>query len=125
MSLHTPFIILRIIAFAALGVLGVFIFGVDPATLNIAGHGFFFFSVWLLVASSVALGLLSLARRFLDESAVRAYLPAALRQGVLIGAYVVGIALTQFLGYLTWWIALLVLAFLLLIEFTARQLHRS
>lgn len=125
MHFSTLLIILRIIALAALGILGVFIFGVDPVTLTVAGQGFFFLALWLLVMVSVMLGLLSLARRFLDESAAWAYFPAAARQGLLIGVYVAGMALAQFLGYLVWWVALLALVLVLLIEFTARQLHRS
>lgn len=125
MRLHTFAIILRSLALAALGVLGVFIFGVDPATLTFAGRGLFFLALWLLVATIIALGLSSLARRFLDERAAEAYLPGAFRQGGLVGVYVSGMALAQFLGYLTWWLALLTLAFILLIEFTIRQFARS
>ena len=125
MHLHTWLNILRLTLLAALGVLGVFIFGVDPVTLTIAGQGLFFFALWLLVAAGVTHGLLSLASRFLDESAARAYLPGAVRQGVLVGIYVASLALAQFLGYLVWWVALLALALILLLEFTARQFHRS
>lgn len=125
MRLHTFTLILRLLTLAALGVLGVFIFGVDPGALTFAGRGLFFFALWLLTAAGVSLGLVSLGRRFLDERGAAAYLPGALRQGALIGFYIVTIALTQFLGYLTWWILLLALALILLIEFTVRQFNRS
>lgn len=125
MRLHTFALILRLLALAALGVLGVFIFGVDPTTLTIAGQGLFFLALWVFVAALVGQGLGVLAGRFLDERGAMAYLPGALRQGILIGLYVSGVALAQFLGYLTWWIALLAFALILLIEFTARQFNRS
>jgi hypothetical protein len=125
MRLYTFALILRLLSLAALGVLGVFIFGVDPASLTLAGQGLFFFALGLFFAAGVTLGLVSLANRFLDERAATAYLPGALRQGCLVGLYVSGIATAQFLGYLTWWIVLLALAFILLIEFTVRQFSRS
>lgn len=118
-------IILRLLALAALGVLGVFIFGVDPTTLTIAGRGAFFSALGLFVAALIALGLIALARRFLDERAAEAYASSAFRQGGLLGLYVTAVALAQFLGYLTWWLALLAFALVLLIEFTVRQFHRS
>lgn len=125
MRLSTSVIILRLLALAALGVLGVFIFGVDPVTLTVAGQGVFFLSLALFVAALFALGLISLARRFLDERAAEVYVLSAFRQGLFLGLYVAGMALAQFLGYLAWWLALLALALVLLIEFTVRQFQRS
>lgn len=125
MRLSPSVIIARIIALAALGVLGVFIFGVDPLTLTLPGQALFFISIWGFIAALVFSGLVSLARRFLDERGAEAYLGGALRQGILLGFFVSGVALAQFSHYLTWWGALLFLAFVLLIEFTARQFHRS
>ncbi len=125
MRLIASVITLRLLALAALGVLGVFIFGVDPMTLTMAGQGVFFSSLALLVAALVALGLISLARRFLDERAAEAYVLGAFRQGVLLGLYVASMALAQFLGYFAWWLALLALALALLIEFTVRQFRHS
>ncbi len=116
-------ILLRFSALAVLGVLGVFIFGVDPASLTLAGQGIFFLLLGVFVCVSVTLGLLALARRFLPTSAVEAYLPAATRQGALIGFSVAAIAFMQFSGYLTGWAALLVFALVLLIEFTVRQFN--
>lgn len=124
MRLSTSVITLRLLALAALGVLGVFIFGVDPVTLTIAGQGVFFSSLMLCVAALLALGLLALARRFLDERAAEAYVPSAFRQGLLLGLYVACLALSQFLGYFAWWLALLAFALVLLIEFTVRQFQR-
>ncbi|MFZ1626882.1 MAG: hypothetical protein WAT81_03720, partial [Candidatus Moraniibacteriota bacterium] len=98
---------------------------VDPVSLTLAGRGLFFFALWLFATAGVALGLVSLARRFLDERGARAYVPAALRQGGLIGLYVSSIAVAKFSGYLTWWVLLLALALILLIEFTSRQFNRS
>jgi hypothetical protein len=125
MRLSPSVITARIIALAALGVLGVFIFGVDPLTLTIPGHVLFFFSIWALITAFVFLCLVSLATRFLATRAAEAYLSGALRQGGLVGIFVVGLTLAQFFRYLTWWGALLSLALVLLIEFTARQFHRS
>ncbi len=125
MQLHTAVIILRLLALAALGVLGVFIFGVDPVTLTIAGQTLFFFSFWLMVTAVATLGLVSLARRFLAEPAACTYLPSALRQGTLIGGYAMGMVLAQYVDALVWWVALLSLVLVLLIEFTARQFSRS
>lgn len=124
MRLSPSVITARIIALAGLGVLGVFIFGVDPLTLTIPGQILFFFSFWALVTAIIFLGLTSLAMRFLDRRAAEAYLSGALRQGSLIGLFAAGIALAQFFRYLTWWGALLFLALILLIEFTSRQFHR-
>lgn len=124
MRLSPSIITARIIALAALGVLGVFIFGVDPLTLTTPGQVLFFFSLWASVAALVFLTLAGLATRFLDARAAEAYLPGALRQGGLIGIFVAGIAVAQFFRYLTWWGALLFLALVLLIEFTSRQFHR-
>ncbi len=125
MRLSTSVIILRLLALAALGVLGVFIFGVDPVTLTLVGQGVFFLSLMLFVSALFTLGLLALAERFLDERAAEAYVPSAFRQGLLLGLYIACLALAQFLGYFAWWLALLALALILLIEFTVRQFQHS
>lgn|GEM_PF-4141058 len=125
MRLSIVVITSRLLALAALGVLGVFIFGADPSTLTIWGQICFFLALTVLVSLFVLLGLLNLARRFLDERAAEAYLGTAFRQGILLGLYATGVALAQFLGYLTWWGALLFFALILLIEFTFRQFRQS
>lgn len=125
MRLSTSVIILRLLALAALGVLGVFIFGVDPVTLTLVGQGVFFLSLMLFVSALFTLGLLALAERFLDERAAEVYVPSAFRQGLLLGLYIACLALAQFLGYFAWWLALLALALILLIEFTVRQFQHS
>lgn len=125
MRLSPSLVTARIIALAGLGVLGVFIFGTDPTALTIPGRTLFFCSLWALVASLVSLILLSLARRFLDERATEAYVLSAFRQSGLVASLVTGIASAQFFRLLTWWNALLFLALVLLIEFTARQFNRT
>lgn len=117
-------ILLRLLALAASSVLGVFVFGVDPMALTTVGQGVFFLSLMLFVAALTALTLLALARRLLDGRAAETYVLSAFRQGLLLGLYIACLALAQFLGYFAWWLALLALAFVLLIEFTARQFQR-
>ena len=124
MRLYPSVITARIMALVALGVLGVFVFGVDPLTLTLSGQSLFFFSFFVLVTTFVFLALLALATRFLDARAAEAYLPGALRQGALLGVCLSGLAAAQFFHYLTWWGALLFFAFILLVEFTVRQFHR-
>ncbi len=125
MRLHTSVIILRLTALAALGVLGVFIFGVDPSTLTVWGQTLFFSSLFFLIFALVVLILLALAEKFLNTEMAQAYQLGALRQGTLIGLFLTGVALAQFLGYLTWWLPLLALALALLVEFTFRRMSPS
>jgi hypothetical protein len=66
-----------------------------------------------------------LAEKFLDADAAEAYQRGAFRQGTLIGLYLTGVTLAQFFGYLTWWLLLLALALVLLVEFTARRISHS
>jgi hypothetical protein len=124
MTLRTTVILLRLFALAAFGTLGVFVLGVDPDALTLPGLGLFFFGVFLIIGASASLLLLLLAKRWLDPVAAEHYVGGALRQGVLLGAFVAGIAAARFAGFLVWWAALLYLAFLLLVEFTYRQLKR-
>ncbi|TXH07364.1 MAG: hypothetical protein E6Q06_03165 [Candidatus Moraniibacteriota bacterium] len=124
MRVHTAVILFRLLVFVALGVLGVFIFGVDPAALTVAGQTLFFVALWMLSTSAATLFLLTLARRFLSQSAFQGYLIGSVRQGALLGAWGTSLALAQFFGYLVWWFVLLALALILLIEFTVRQYSR-
>lgn len=117
--------LLRILALIALIVLGAFIFGVDPDILSLWGEGAFFLLLWLFLTALLGMGLLSLARRFLrSETALKGYRVSAVRQGILLGAFITFLAIAQYHSFFAWWIALLSFVFVLLIEFTLRRFSR-
>lgn len=106
--------------FALIAFLGVVI-AIDPDTTAGVGRGLFFVS---LLAVLVGISTLSVTwayrRAFGDNRAVH-YLSSTFRQALLLSGYVLGIVFFQYSGILTWWDALLLLAFILLIEFSIRS----
>lgn len=110
-----------LVVIITLALLGFFIFGVDPETLTRVGEWSFFGLWFFFLQSSVFLILVSLSKRFLGEERTNLYQGAAWRQGALVALFLTGVMTAQYFGILTWWGALFLLAFLLLLELTYRR----
>ncbi len=121
MRLSVTRIFLSLVVIATLAFLGVFIFAVDPETLNPLGQVSFFGLWFLLLTSGISLILIGLARRFLGEDRASGYQGSALRQGMLLACLLLLLMVAQYFRLLTWWGALLVVALLLLVELTCRR----
>lgn len=94
----------------------------DPTSLNRVGMGLVFVAVNLFLTSFFFLCLRGMATRFLGEERAQLYQGAALRQSWLLALYATGILWAHSARLLVWWVALLGLVFVLLLEFSYRQL---
>ncbi len=98
----------------------VFIFAIDPKSLSVWGVLFFFGSLALFAAGALSLLLLSLYRRMIGRESASYFIGTVIRQGILLGLGTALLAFLQYIGLLAWWNGLLVLAFVLLLEFSSR-----
>lgn len=120
MSLQAFVWAVRTLTLLALGALGFLISFLDPDAVGMYGTLLFFVLGSLSFFGLSYLGILGMYRLFLgDEKAVH-YLGSIVRQSALLLVGVVALLLLfqNMLWY--WWSALLVTAFVLLLEFTLR-----
>jgi len=90
---------------------------VSPLTAPVQALSAFFLSAFLSVTTSGALILYLLWKRIpLHTWDTGQLITIALRQGVFLGLVAVTIILFQILQLLTWWIAILIFAVVVLIE---------
>ncbi|MEP7162860.1 MAG: hypothetical protein ABI747_03800 [Candidatus Moraniibacteriota bacterium] len=113
--------------FTLLGILSllVFVFGLDPASLSLWGMSLFFSSLWVAASGVFALSLLFLYARVLGSEGATRFLGGVFRQGILLGTFVLSLALLAYGQVFAWWNALLLLVFFLLLEFTFRKFSRA
>lgn len=102
-----------------LGLAGLVI-AVDPEQATWAPP--VFFAVWFLAGfGGAAWGLMVCYRHFLSEEGVMGFRRRLIEQALLISALSTAIVLLRYIRALEWWTAGLVIAFVLLIEFSLRR----
>lgn len=105
----------------ALGSFGGIVFSVDPSVAGIPGRVLFFVSAFATLLGVMLLLMTSLYKKGLGSERAALYLGSAFRQAFLLSCYVfINLALL-YREIWVWWVALLFLAFILLLEFTVRN----
>jgi len=104
--------------------MGVF-FSVDPESSGVPGTALFLGTLFSFLAGLFTLLLVSLSRKFLGDTSAALAFGGSFRQGFLLALLFVSMLVLLRLGYLSWWNALLALAAMLLLEFTARRLTKE
>lgn len=97
----------------------------DPEATGNMGVGLFFISLFALLTGVLTLFVMWIYRRALGDAGAAHHLSGAFRQAFLLALYALGIVFFQYGRILTWWDALLLLAAILLIEFSLRKLFQS
>ena len=98
------------------------VFAVDPDQTGVAGIVLFFLSFFAMLLGFFTLFMTWVYRKGLGEASAAHYLGSAFRQAVLMALYVAGLVFFQFMHVLTWWDALLLLAGVLLVEYSLRYI---
>jgi predicted ABC-type exoprotein transport system permease subunit len=106
--------------FALFAYLGVVI-ALDPTETGSMGRGLFFVSLFALLTGILTLFVTWTYRKALGDTGAAHHLNSAFRQALLLSLYALGIVFFQYAGLLTWWDALLLLAAVLLVEFSLRR----
>ena len=122
MSLSAYFWGIRIFTVLSLCALLGIIFAVDPEEAGVVGIALFFISLFVVCLGCLTLFVTGLYCKTFGETSAAHHLGGAFRQAFLLSLYVIGNFFFQFLGILTWWDSLLLLAGILLIEFSFRQM---
>lgn len=100
----------------ALGAWLFVLFIIDPYEAGIIGQIFFYFSLWLFLMGMLVNILVWLRVRFLGGENAIETMGLSFRQGLLLALLVVSIIMLNAYNYYTWWICLLILAGIFLIE---------
>lgn len=93
---------------------------VDPGQGGRTGISLFFVSFFAMCLGFLTLGVTWAYRKALGETSAAHHLGSAFRQAFLLALYAAGISFFQFEKILTWWDSLLLLAAVLLAEFSFR-----
>jgi hypothetical protein len=116
---------IRLFTLFGLFSLGAILIWVDPKVLRGWGMALFFVCAGVTLTGIVTLFLLYLSEHFVGKEGARHYVGGALRQGALVGGFVVSTLVLLWLKVFSWWIVGLVLVFFLLVEYTYRRLFRT
>ena len=103
--------------FASIGV----VIAVNPEETGSIGKVLFFASLFAALTGVLTLLVTWTYRKALGESGAAHHLGSAFRQALLLALYAIGIVFFQYVGILVWWDALLLLAVILLLEFSIRR----
>lgn len=106
--------------FALFAWLGVVI-ALDPEETGTVGLGLFFISLLALLTGFLTLGVTWAYRKAMGEAGAAHHLGGAFRQAFLLALCAAGIVFFQYAQILVWWDALLLLAAVLLVEFSSRR----
>lgn len=98
------------------------IVAVDPYEVGQTGMVLFFSSLFATLLGVLTLILTSLYRRALGEVSATHHLGSAFRQAFLLALFGIGLIFFQKERILTWWDGALLLAVLLLIEYSFRKI---
>ena len=98
------------------------VFAVDPDQTGVAGIALFFLSFFAMLLGFLTLFVTWMYRKALGEPSAAHHLGSAFRQAALMALYVSGLVFFQFMHILTWWDALLLLAGILLVEYSLRYI---
>jgi hypothetical protein len=102
--------------FLALGAWLFVLFNIDPFKSGIIGQIFFYFSFWLFLMGILVNILVWLRVKFLGGENAIETMGLSFRQGFLLALLVISIIMLNAYGYYTWWIGLLVIAGIFLVE---------
>jgi hypothetical protein len=114
--------VFTLLAFSAW--LGV-VLTIDPTSAGMPGRILFFSSLFAFLLGVIMEGTISLYKGGLGEERAAKHLGAAFRQTTLITIFFFLNFFLLYRGIWVWWLALLFLAFILLLEFTARTLKQE
>ena len=98
------------------------ILAVDPYEAGRPGVLLFFASFFAFLLGVLTLFVTQMYRYALGEASTIAHIGTAFRQALLFTLFGVGLVFFQYARVLTWWDSLLLLAFILLIEISARTI---
>ena len=98
------------------------VIAIDPAKSGTLGTVLFFTSFFAVIQGVMTLFMTWLYRRAIGATSAAHHLGSAFRQAFFLTLFVVGLAFFQKERILTWWDAALLLAALLLCEFSVRKL---
>jgi len=101
------------------------VFAVDPTQANATGIGLFFTSLFAFTLGCMTLFVTWIYRKALGETGTAHHLGTAFRQAFLLSLFCLLVIFFQFQRILTWWDSLLLLATILLIEFSFRKLSNQ
>lgn len=114
--------IFTLLAFSAW--LGV-VLTIDPTLAGMPGRILFFSSLFAFLLGIIMEGVISLYKKGLGEERAARHLGAAFRQTILLTIFFFLNLFLLYRGIWAWWLVLLFLAFILLLEFTARTLKQE
>lgn len=110
--------------FAFFAWLGVVVM-LDPRDTGSMGAGLFFISLLAFLTGLLTLFVTWIYRKALGNVGAAHHLSGSFRQALLLALYASGIVFFQYARILTWWDALLLLAAILLVEFSFRNLFQD
>jgi len=100
----------------ALGAWLFVLFNIDPYEAGIVGQVLFYFSFWIFLLGIWVNILVWLRVKFLGGENAIETMGLSFRQGFLLATLIVLIIILNAIGYFTWWICLLVIAGIFLVE---------
>ncbi|MFZ3032117.1 MAG: hypothetical protein WA082_03710 [Candidatus Moraniibacteriota bacterium] len=95
---------------------------VDPTQAGGVGVGLFFTSLFAFLLGMMTLCVTWIYRQALGAASAAHHLGGIFRQALLLALFFLGVVFFQMERILTWWDTLLLLAAILLIEFSFRQI---
>lgn len=113
---------IRLFLLLSLGAFVGIVLAVDPYRAGTVGTALFFVSLFGVVLGITTLCVTWVYRKGLGEASAAHHLGGAFRQAFLLAFFFETVVFLQMNRLLTWWDTLLVLAAVLLLEFTFRRL---
>jgi hypothetical protein len=98
---------------------------VDPDTGGGLAKGLFFSSLFVVTLGIIMEVMIAVYKKGLGEERAAKHIGGALRQAFLLNLLVLINILLLYRDIWVWWLSLLFFAFILLLEFTARNFHKS
>ncbi|MFA6533609.1 MAG: hypothetical protein WCT37_00385 [Patescibacteria group bacterium] len=95
----------------------VVLFSINPEVAGFLGLFFFYLTLFFALTTSFAVLGLALRRLLVRQDLAVRQVAVALRQGLLFSLLLVGSLILVSLSLLTWWLGLILVAFLSLLEF--------
>ena len=98
---------------------------VDPDTGGVLAKGLFFSSLFAVTLGIIMEVMIAVYKKGLGEERAAKHIGGALRQAFLLNLLVLINTLLLYRDIWVWWLSLLFFAFILLLEFTARNFHKG
>jgi len=107
---------MRIAVLFSIIALGFIIYFIDPESSGLPGKALFFLVLFFILSGIFDLTLLRLRKRFIATENSFEKINLSFRQGILLSIFFTGILIFQGEGWLVWWLVLLLLAGVFIIE---------